>query len=49
MNRHWVETYDLDQLKQAPQVSDRLRQTASSAAQKTNRDLVDAEKQLRNM
>ena len=39
----------LRQLKQAPQVSERLRQTAKSAQNKINRDLVDAEKQLRNM
>ncbi|MBI2094923.1 MAG: DEAD/DEAH box helicase [Candidatus Omnitrophica bacterium] len=38
----------LRQLKQAPQVPDRLRQTAAGAAQKINRDLVDAERQLRN-
>ncbi len=39
----------LRQLKQAPQVSDRLRQVAKTAQAKINRDLVDAEKQLRNM
>ena len=39
----------LRQLKQAPQVSDNLRNTAASALRKINRDLVDAEKQLRNM
>lgn len=39
----------LRQLKQAPQVTPKLRQTAQSAIQKINRDLVDAEKQLRNM
>lgn len=39
----------LRQLKQAPQVTDRLRRTAKSAYGKINRDLVDAEKQLRNM
>jgi superfamily II RNA helicase len=39
----------LRQLKQAPQVSDHLRQTAKTAIQKINRDLVDAERQLRNM
>ncbi len=39
----------LRQLKQAPQVTERLRQTAKSAGSKINRDLVDAEKQLRNM
>ena len=39
----------LRQLKQAPQVSDNLRHTANSALQKINRDLVDAERQLRNM
>ncbi len=39
----------LRQIKQAPQVTPRLRQTASSAIEKINRDLVDAEKQLRNM
>ncbi len=39
----------LRQLKQAPQVSEKLRRTAKSAMEKTNRDLVDAEKQLRNM
>ncbi len=39
----------LRQLKQAPQVTPRLRQTAQGAIQKMNRDLVDAEKQLRNM
>lgn len=39
----------LRQLRQAPQVSDKLRETAKSAIQKINRDLVDAEKQLRNI
>ncbi len=39
----------LRQLKQAPQVSDNLRHTAKIALQKINRDLVDAERQLRNM
>ncbi|HTL70400.1 MAG TPA: DEAD/DEAH box helicase [Candidatus Eisenbacteria bacterium] len=39
----------LRQLKQAPQVSERLREIAGSAQKKINRDLVDAEKQLRNM
>ena len=39
----------LRQLKQAPKVSEKLRQTAQHAAKKINRDLVDAEKQLRNM
>ncbi|MBI3315859.1 MAG: DEAD/DEAH box helicase [Candidatus Omnitrophica bacterium] len=39
----------LRQLRQAPQVSDQLRETAKRAAFKINRDLVDAEKQLRNM
>ena len=39
----------LRQLKQAPKVTPRLRQAAQSAIQKINRDLVDAEKQLRNM
>ncbi len=39
----------LRQLKQAPQVSERVRQIAKSAQSKINRDLVDAEKQLRNM
>lgn len=39
----------LRQLRQAPQVSQKLRDTARSAAQKINRDLVDAEKQLRNI
>ncbi len=39
----------LRQLKQAPQVSQKLRETAKNAQQKINRDLVDAEKQLRNM
>jgi superfamily II RNA helicase len=38
----------LRQLKQAPQVSPKLRETAKNAVQKINRDLVDAEKQLRN-
>ncbi len=39
----------LRQIKQAPQVGERLRQTAGGALRKINRDLVDAEKQLRNM
>ncbi len=39
----------LRQLRQAPQVSDNLKNTAKSALQKINRDLVDAERQLRNM
>ena len=39
----------LRQLKQAPQVSERLRETAANAQRKINRDLVDAEKQLRNV
>lgn len=39
----------LRQLKQAPQVSVSLRQTAAGAIQKINRGLVDAERQLRNM
>ena len=39
----------LRQLKQAPQVSDTMRNTAKNALQKINRDLVDAERQLRNM
>lgn len=39
----------LRQLKQAPQVSERLRKTAQLAKDKINRDLVDAERQLRNM
>ena len=34
---------------QAPQVGERLRRTAGDALGKINRDLVDAEKQLRNM
>ena len=38
----------LRQLKQAPQVSAKLRQTAQDAIKKIDRDLVDAEKQLRN-
>ncbi len=38
----------LRQLKQAPRVSEHLRQAAKSAVLKINRDLVDAEKQLRN-
>lgn len=38
----------LRQIKQAPRVSEKLRATASSAHQKVNRDLVDAERQLRN-
>jgi superfamily II RNA helicase len=39
----------LRQLKQAPKVSDRLREIAGKAQRAINRDLVDAEKQLRNM
>jgi superfamily II RNA helicase len=39
----------LRQLKQAPRVSDSLRQKAGKAMRAINRDLVDAEKQLRNM
>ncbi len=39
----------LRQLKQAPRVSDRLREIAGKAMRAVNRDLVDAEKQLRNM
>lgn len=39
----------LRQLKQAPQVSDKLRQIAKGAQSKINRDLVDAERQLKNM
>ena len=39
----------LRQLKQAPQVSENLRQTANNALRKINRDLVDAERQLRGM
>ncbi len=39
----------LRQLKQAPQVSPKLRQIAGEAIKKINRDLVDAERQLRNM
>jgi superfamily II RNA helicase len=39
----------LRQIKQAPQVSPRLRQTAGEAVERINRDLVDAEKQLRNI
>lgn len=39
----------LRQLKQAPRVSERLRETAAKAMKAVNRDLVDAEKQLRNM
>lgn len=38
----------LRQIKQAPQVSPRLRQSAAEAARAVNRDLVDAERQLRN-
>lgn len=38
----------LRQIRLAPQVSPKLRQTAVSALQKINRDLVDAERQLRN-
>lgn len=37
----------LRQLRQAPQVSPRLRATAGSAVEKINRDFVDAERQLR--
>ncbi len=39
----------LRQMKVAPQVSDSLRAAAKEAIHKINRDLVDAEKQLRNM
>ncbi len=39
----------LRQLKQAPRVSNKLRETAAKAQRLINRDLVDAEKQLRNM
>ncbi len=39
----------LRQLKQAPRVSEALRHKASKAMREANRDLVDAEKQLRNM
>jgi superfamily II RNA helicase len=39
----------LRQLRQAPRVSDELRETATKAQKMINRDLVDAEKQLRNM
>jgi superfamily II RNA helicase len=39
----------LRQLRNAPQVTDRLRQIAASAHKKIDRDMVDAEKQLRNM
>jgi ATP-dependent RNA helicase DOB1 len=39
----------LRQIQHAPLVSDRLRQTATSARKKINRDWVDAEKQLKNM
>ena len=39
----------LRQLKQAPRVSDKLREIAGRAQKMINRDLVDAEKQLRNM
>jgi len=39
----------LRQLKQAPQVSERLRATADSALKKIDRDVVDAERQLKNM
>ncbi len=39
----------LRQLKQAPQVSERLRQTARDAQAKINRGMVDAEKQLKNI
>ena len=39
----------LRQLKQAPRVSENLRQKAAKAMRAVNRDLVDAEKQLRNM
>lgn len=38
----------LRQLKQAPQVTPRLREIAGHAVKAINRDLVDAEKQLRN-
>ena len=39
----------LRQLQHAPQVSERLRSVARNALLKINRDLVDAERQLRNM
>jgi superfamily II RNA helicase len=39
----------LRQLKQAPQVSQRLRDTAENATRLIIRDLVDAERQLRNI
>ncbi len=39
----------LRQLKQAPRVSPALREKATRAMRAVNRDLVDAEKQLRNM
>jgi superfamily II RNA helicase len=39
----------LRQLKQAPRVSENMRRKAASAMKTINRDLVDAEKQLRNM
>ncbi len=39
----------LRQIKQAPQASSHLRSTAQTALGKINRDLVDAEKQLKNM
>lgn len=39
----------LRQLKQAPQVGPRLRQTAQDALKKIDRGLVDAEKQLKNI
>ncbi|MBI4352442.1 MAG: hypothetical protein HY593_00800 [Candidatus Omnitrophica bacterium] len=38
----------LRQLQHAPEVTPRLRETARSAVEPINRDLVDAEKQLRN-
>ncbi len=39
----------LRQLKQAPQVSQRLRDTAENATRLINRGLVDAERQLKNI
>jgi len=39
----------LRQIAHAPQVSEKLRHTAKQALVKINRDLVDAERQLRNM
>ncbi len=39
----------LRQLRDAPQVSPRMRDMVRSAMSKINRDVVDAEKQLRNM